>query len=140
MFAQYFHGRYGTAVYPAIFQIDMMVLTFRDGLSDISIRHPELSPPVDWRPELLRLTDQSAVDLSLELIRSNPPRSITYIALGPLTNLAWMMRTDAICVRERIGRVIDLDPQGAYQSACAARTKFLKLVVPGQTSSCPWHA
>ncbi|KAF8497657.1 Inosine/uridine-preferring nucleoside hydrolase domain-containing protein [Gautieria morchelliformis] len=94
MLAEYFHGR--------------------DGLSDISIRHPELSAPVDWHPELLRLTDQSAVDLSLELIRSYPPRSITYIALGPLTNLAWMMRTDAVCVRERIGRVITMG--GAFEA------------------------
>lgn len=46
------------------------------------------------------------MDLSLDLIRSHPPRSMTYIALGPLTNLARMMHTDADCVRERIGRVI----------------------------------
>ena len=31
---------------------------------------------------------------------------MTYIALGPLTNIARMMHTDADCVRERIGRVI----------------------------------
>lgn len=46
------------------------------------------------------------MDLSLDLIRSHPPRSMTYIALGPLTNIARMMHTDADCVRERIGRVI----------------------------------
>jgi len=30
----------------------------------------------------------------------------TYIALGPLTNLAHMMRQDSKLVRERIGRII----------------------------------
>lgn len=31
---------------------------------------------------------------------------MTYIALGPLTNLARMVRMDVTCVRERIGRVV----------------------------------
>jgi hypothetical protein len=42
----------------------------------------------------------------LGLLRDHAPRSVTYIALGPLTNLAQTLRTDGACVRERIGRVV----------------------------------
>ena len=42
----------------------------------------------------------------LGLLRDHLPRSVTYIALGPLTNLAQTLRTDGACVRERIGRVV----------------------------------
>jgi hypothetical protein len=87
----------------------------RDGLADISERHPELSIPKDWRSELLQLTDQSAVDLSLDLIRAHSSRSITYIALGPLTNLARMMRQEATLITDRIGRVIAMG--GALEAA-----------------------
>jgi inosine-uridine nucleoside N-ribohydrolase len=52
------------------------------------------------------LTDKSGVDIALDLIRTSPSRTITYIALGPLTNLARMMRQDGQLVRERIGRII----------------------------------
>jgi hypothetical protein len=42
----------------------------------------------------------------LGLLREHAPRSVTYIALGPLTNLAQTLRSDGACVRERIGRVV----------------------------------
>ena len=42
----------------------------------------------------------------LGLLREHPPRSVTYIALGPLTNLAQTLRADGACMRERIGRVV----------------------------------
>lgn len=79
----------------------------RDGLGDIADRHPEISIGVqsDIHP-YLDLTNQSGVDVALDILRSRPPRSITYIALGPLTNLALMMRKDSKLVTERIGRII----------------------------------
>ena len=52
------------------------------------------------------MTDRSAVDVALDILRSRPPRSLTYIALGPLTNLALMMRKDSKLVTERIGRIV----------------------------------
>ncbi|KAF8160940.1 Inosine/uridine-preferring nucleoside hydrolase domain-containing protein [Crassisporium funariophilum] len=85
--AQYFHGR--------------------DGLGDIVDRHPELS--LDGQQEAntyLQLSSQSGVDMALDILRSRPPRSVTYIALGPLTNLALMMRQDSKLVTERIGRIV----------------------------------
>lgn len=86
VFAQYFHGR--------------------DGLSDISTRHPDLTPPPEWKTQYLQPTERSAVDITMEIIRDCPPQTITYVALGPLTNLAQILRHDGDCFAERIGRVI----------------------------------
>ncbi|PPQ98441.1 hypothetical protein CVT24_004120 [Panaeolus cyanescens] len=88
--AQYFHGK--------------------DGLGDISDRHPELnlsfeSETLNRHPHL-EITDRSAVDVSLDILRNEAPRSVTYIALGPLTNLALMMQREPATVRERIGQVV----------------------------------
>ena len=52
------------------------------------------------------MTNRSGVDVALDVLRSRPPRSVTYIALGPLTNLALMMRKDSKLVTERIGRIV----------------------------------
>lgn len=80
-------------------------------MGDISERHPELDLPstsnVPTHPGLEH-TDKSGVDVSLELLRCHPARSITYIALGPLTNLARMMQADCELVREKIGRIVTM--------------------------------
>lgn len=79
----------------------------RDGLGGITQRHPDLNIGEFTKDHpQLALTDKSGVDIALDLIRNTPLRTITYIALGPLTNLAQMMRRDGQLVRERIGRVI----------------------------------
>ncbi len=46
------------------------------------------------------------MEVALDLIKSEPERTISYIALGPLTNLAKMLLLDREAVRDRIGRVI----------------------------------
>ncbi|GLB37284.1 putative inosine-uridine preferring nucleoside hydrolase [Lyophyllum shimeji] len=87
--AQYFHGR--------------------DGLGGISERHPDLNiteASLTKDHPQLTLTDKPGVDVALELIRENPSRSITYIALGPLTNLACMMQKDGDLIRAKIGRIV----------------------------------
>lgn len=61
--------------------------------------------PIAGHPHLL-LTDQQGVEVALQIIRDEPPRSITYIALGPLTNLAQLLRLGGDVVRNRIGRVV----------------------------------
>jgi hypothetical protein len=94
----------------------------RDGLGGITERHPDLNVEEETgreHPQLV-LADKSGVDVALDLLRNNPPRTITYIALGPLTTLAHMVRKDGKLVRERIGRIICMG--GA-------------LDVPGNTSS-----
>ncbi|ETW80919.1 hypothetical protein HETIRDRAFT_427781 [Heterobasidion irregulare TC 32-1] len=88
--AQYFHGH--------------------DGLGGLSEKHPELNvaPSVleSSSHPFLQPTDRPGHEIALESLRKYEPREITYIVLGPMTNLARMMRTDAECVRKRIGRVV----------------------------------
>lgn len=79
-----------------------------DGLGDITTRHPELNI-TEFNPTnhlQLQYTDKSGVDVILDLIRDLPSRSITYIALGPLTNIALAMRADGPTFRDRIGRIV----------------------------------
>ncbi|KIY46213.1 nucleoside hydrolase, partial [Fistulina hepatica ATCC 64428] len=83
--AQYFHGR--------------------DGLSGITERHPELNVISDEFSQL-RISSRSGAQETLDILREYHERSITYVALGPMTNLALLLRSDAQLVRERIGRVI----------------------------------
>ncbi|KAH9032457.1 nucleoside hydrolase [Lactarius pseudohatsudake] len=82
----------------------------QDGLGEITHSHPEFNLPPDLfsvgvHPQL-ELSDRPGHQVALDLLRDNPPRSVTYIALGPLTNLARMLRLDGTLVRERIGRVV----------------------------------
>jgi inosine-uridine nucleoside N-ribohydrolase len=60
---------------------------------------------VEDHPQL-QLTDRPGVDIAIDLIRSYPARSITYIALGPLTTLAQIVRQDPGLLHNRIGRVV----------------------------------
>ncbi len=81
-----------------------------DGLGEITHSHPEFNLPPDLlsvgvHPQL-ELSDRPGHQVALDLLRDNPPRSVTYIVLGPLTNLARMLRIDGAFVRERIGRVV----------------------------------
>jgi hypothetical protein len=80
-----------------------------DGLGDITTRHPDLQAVFadkGQRHPQLEISSRSAVDVSLDLIRSEPDKSITYIALGPLTDLSGMLKKDPALVRERLGRVV----------------------------------
>jgi len=81
----------------------------RDGLGDINDRHPELTTGVHgYDHPYLTFSNEDTVDLGLRILRSYPPRTVTYIALGPLTNLALMMRKDSQLVGDRIGRIISM--------------------------------
>jgi inosine-uridine nucleoside N-ribohydrolase len=53
----------------------------------------------------LEIATKSGLEVALDIIKAEPPRSITYITLGPLTDLALMMRKDAVTVQQRLGRV-----------------------------------
>jgi inosine-uridine nucleoside N-ribohydrolase len=64
--------------------------------------------------------EESGVEVALRLIESRPDRSITYVTLGPMTNLAQLVREHRRTVVDKIGRVIAM--AGA-------------LDVPGNTSS-----
>ena len=81
-----------------------------DGLGDIATRHPDLQAAFTQSGRLqhpqLEISSRSAIDVALDLIRSEPDKSITYIALGPLTDLSGMLKRDPVLVRERLGRVV----------------------------------
>ncbi|KAH9986999.1 nucleoside hydrolase [Russula compacta] len=74
----------------------------RDGLSEITESLSSRDHPY------LEISDRPAHQAVLDLLREHAMRSVTYISLGPLTNLAQMLRTDGACVRERIGRVVTM--------------------------------
>ncbi len=80
----------------------------RDGLAGISERHPDLNVDDEWPSEhpQIKLSKKSGVDVAVDLLKAEPERSITYVALGPLTNLGKMLRLDGDAVRNRIGRVV----------------------------------
>ena len=81
----------------------------RDGLGDITNTHKHIETPSnDIAHKYLQPSDKAASTLALELIRQHEPGSITYIALGPLTNFATMMREDPVTCKERLGRVVSM--------------------------------
>lgn len=84
--------------------------SFRDGLSGITERHPDLNVDLESETHLvhpqLEISSDHGVDIVLDLLRSYPSRSITYIVLGPMTNLARIMMKDGEMVRQRIGRIV----------------------------------
>jgi len=87
-FAQYFHGR--------------------DGLGHITERHPDLNISSEHNQFQSNFvtTTKSAVNVALDLLESRPERSVTYIVLGPTTNLAMLNREHHQTIITRIGRVV----------------------------------
>ncbi|KAF5370765.1 hypothetical protein D9758_002125 [Tetrapyrgos nigripes] len=85
--AQYFHGR--------------------DGLSGIHERHPELDVSDMSHPQIT-VSEEHGVDLALRLVEASKDRSITYVVLGPLTNLARMMHKNRDLVTSKLGRVVSM--------------------------------
>lgn len=82
----------------------------RDGLGNITERHPDLSVSFSDKHKHFQsnftATTKSAIDVVLDLLESRPERSITYIVLGPPTNLAMLNREHHQTIRTRIGRVV----------------------------------
>ncbi|KZV84551.1 nucleoside hydrolase [Exidia glandulosa HHB12029] len=66
--AEYFHGK--------------------DGLSNIMETHPEFSFPQPFEHPWLKETDVAAHDVILDILRREPAKSVTLLAVGPLTNVA----------------------------------------------------
>lgn len=79
-----------------------------DGLSNISERHPDLNvdPGSSSLCNNFQPVKESGVEVALRLLESRPDRSITYVVLGPMTNLAQLVRQHRQTVVDKIGRVI----------------------------------
>lgn len=88
--------------------MQQLIFHSRDGLGSITERHPDLNieTPDTQTHAQLDISSIDGVDVALNTLRSHPPRSVTYIVLGPMTNLFHMMRKDGDMVRQRIGRVV----------------------------------
>ncbi|KAF8265057.1 Inosine/uridine-preferring nucleoside hydrolase domain-containing protein [Lactarius quietus] len=58
----------------------------RDGLSEITQSHPEFNVPPDLHSvgvhPLLELSDRPGHQVAFDILRDNPPRSVTYIRIG----------------------------------------------------------
>jgi inosine-uridine nucleoside N-ribohydrolase len=84
---------------------------YSDGLGNIESRHPDLEctgiENTKTHPQL-EISTKSGMDVALDILRAENARSTTYIALGPLTDLALMMRKDPATVRDRIGCVCSM--------------------------------
>lgn len=82
----------------------------RDGLGNVVERHPDLNVSLSDKDHNFKsnfvATTKSAIDVVLDLLESHPERSVTYIVLGPLTNLATLNRERHQTIRTRIGRVV----------------------------------
>lgn len=79
-----------------------------DGLTEIDKRHPELDVDT-YGPEAypaLDFTDKSGIDVALDILNVEAPRSLSYIALGPLTTFAQLVRQHGDVVKSRIGQVV----------------------------------
>ena len=83
---------------------------YSDGLGDVTNRYPSLNLSEDAitsqeHPQL-QFTHRSGVDVALDLVAAHPASAITYIALGPLTNLAQIVKKGGTTFTDRIGKIV----------------------------------
>ncbi|KAL1407338.1 hypothetical protein Q8F55_006760 [Vanrija albida] len=68
-----------------------------DGLSNISETHPEFTPPPskpEDEHEFVKFTSRKGWEAILDVLRAEPEGTVSVVALGPLTNVAWAARED----------------------------------------------
>ena len=79
-------------------------------MGDITNRYPSLNLSEDTTssPEhpQLQFTDRQGVDVALDLVSAHPASAITYVALGPLTNLAQIVKKGGATFTDRIGKIV----------------------------------
>ena len=86
-----------------------MIHRYRDGLGGITESHPDLNVrnihDTSKYPDLI-FTNESGIDVALDIIESEPRRSVSYLILGPVTTLAHLCHQHGDVFRDRIGRVL----------------------------------
>ena len=87
----------------------------RDGLSDITTRHPELASADIHTPEFASrhfvipdYKGRSTIEYLRDTILELPPRSLSFLTLGPFTTLAHLLKLDEATVTKHIGRVFSM--------------------------------
>jgi hypothetical protein len=106
--AQYFHGRF---IVNLVLSVDWNAhgcLLRRDGLGNIKDRHPELDVDISEASNspYFDISSRSSSVVIRDILQSRPARSVCYIALGPLTNLALALRGNKMLLQQRIGRIV----------------------------------
>ncbi|KAK4049666.1 hypothetical protein OIV83_003941 [Microbotryomycetes sp. JL201] len=66
-----------------------------DGLADVHTRHPSLTPSPHYRSTLFQEQSEPAHQALARHVDDNPPQSIAWVAIGPLTTLAHMHKRNA---------------------------------------------
>lgn len=92
-----------------ILDADDIYLYCDAGLGDITDKHAE-DIPQPSHADVSHLLDfastsKSGCEHTLDLLRKQEDGSVTYIALGPLTNLALALQADEKLVKQKVGMV-----------------------------------
>lgn len=126
--------------------------THRDGLGGLSERHLDWDAGCDISSEAERyfhVSASSAAEVTVGLLRDRAERSVTYVALGPMTTLSHTLRYDHGAVfRSRIGCVVCMGGQYILYQYLYLFNRYGiigALDVPGNTSAAaeceamPWY-
>ena len=84
---------------------------YRDGLAGITERHPDLNvsvPPDAASYPGLIFSERTGDEVAFSILNDLPPRSVSYITLGPMTTLARLVRLHRDVFNTRIGRVLSM--------------------------------
>lgn len=88
----------------------MLIVIRSDGIGGISERYPDFKVDPDDANGYpgLEFSRKSGVQVALDVLNSEPARSVTYIALGPLTTLAHLARKHGDILKSKIGQVVSM--------------------------------
>ena len=57
---------------------------------------------------MFQFADKPGADVALDIINTEPARSLSYVVLGPMTTFAQLIRKHGHVVRDRIGWVVSM--------------------------------
>ncbi|WVQ82058.1 hypothetical protein IAT38_004186 [Cryptococcus sp. DSM 104549] len=79
-----------------------------DGLSNISETHPHFTPPAggpNFIHDHLEISDKPSYKVMLDILKKEPEDTVTIVAMGPLTNIAYALREDPTTL-SRVSRIV----------------------------------
>lgn len=82
----------------------------KDGLGGISETHPDIATPepasISHRLSVPSSSKSSASQDILALLSAQPDSSVTYVALGPLTNLSLILQEDEALFKAKVDKIV----------------------------------